>query len=119
MTIRRFVESTRSSSSRSSSISIAQMYDYYDKYVEAGSRSDKDAQERWSRQLIWEVARHAVGEEIVVYPLMEKHLGQRGLELADEDRAQHQVHPDNLNVDHDICSHHNHFTNVDRQRVPL
>lgn len=67
------------------------MYDYYDKYVEAGSRNDTDAQERWSRQLIWEIARHAVGEEIVVYPLMEKHLGQRGLELADEDRAQHQV----------------------------
>jgi iron-sulfur cluster repair protein YtfE (RIC family) len=72
------------------------MYDYYDKYIEAGQHNDKDAQERWSRQLIWEIARHAVGEEIVVYPLMEKYLGQRGLELADEDRAQHQTAKENL-----------------------
>jgi len=66
-----------------------EMYSYYDSYVAA--EGDKDAQERWSRQLIWEVARHAVGEEIVVYPLMEKHLGPKGKELADQDRADHQV----------------------------
>ncbi|KAJ7231960.1 hypothetical protein C8J57DRAFT_1250830 [Mycena rebaudengoi] len=33
-------------------------------------------------QLTWEIARHAVGEEIIVYPLMEKHLGARGLETG-------------------------------------
>ena len=66
------------------------MYEYYDKYSAA---TDADTQARWSRQLIWEIARHAVGEEIVVYPLMEKHLGQTGLKLADEDRAEHQVWP--------------------------
>lgn len=68
------------------------MYEYYDEYERAGKANDKDAQGRWARQFIWEVARHAVGEEIVVYPLMEQHLGAKGKELADNDRADHQVH---------------------------
>ncbi|RDB19723.1 hypothetical protein Hypma_013193 [Hypsizygus marmoreus] len=71
-----------------------EMYSYYDEYKRASG--DKDAQERWSNQLTWEIARHAVGEEIVVYPLMEKHLGQKGVELADKDRAEHQVVKDKL-----------------------
>ena len=65
------------------------MYEYYDNYL--ATKGDVDAQSRWVRQLTWEVARHAVGEEIVVYPLMEKHLGAEGRELADHDRAEHQV----------------------------
>ncbi|TRM59882.1 hypothetical protein BD626DRAFT_506749 [Schizophyllum amplum] len=65
-----------------------EMYEYYDKYTKAAG--DVDAQERWARQLIWEVARHAVGEELVVYPLMEQHMGDKGLKLADQDRADHQ-----------------------------
>lgn len=64
------------------------MYEYYDLYTRHAG--DKDVQERWARQLIWEVARHAVGEELVVYPLMEKHLGAKGKELADQDRGDHQ-----------------------------
>ena len=67
------------------------MYEYYDEYKRAKTNSDLDAQARWARQLTWEVARHAVGEEIIVYPLMEKHMGDKGKELADEDRSQHQV----------------------------
>ncbi|PPQ79454.1 hypothetical protein CVT25_002616 [Psilocybe cyanescens] len=65
-----------------------EMYTYYDQYVK--STGDADAQERWSRQLTWEVARHAIGEELVIYPLMEKHLGEQGKKLADNDRAEHQ-----------------------------
>jgi hypothetical protein len=64
------------------------MYEYYDAYKSA---SDVDTKTRWANQLIWEVARHAVAEEIVVYPLMEKHLGQQGVELANGDRTEHQV----------------------------
>lgn len=67
------------------------MYEYYDKYQQAAGNAD--TQERWARQLIWEVARHAVGEEIIVYPLMEKHLGQQGMALANHDREEHQVCP--------------------------
>jgi hypothetical protein len=65
------------------------MYDYYENYLKAAP--DADAQARWAHQLIWEVARHAVGEEIVVYPLMEKHLGAKGIHLADKDREDHQA----------------------------
>ncbi|KAJ6622836.1 hypothetical protein B0H10DRAFT_2013002 [Mycena sp. CBHHK59/15] len=65
-----------------------EMYEYHSYYkISAG---DKEAQARWARQLTWEIARHAVGEEIVVYPLMEKHLGAEGLKLADHDREEHQ-----------------------------
>ena len=67
------------------------MYEYHDQYSRAWDRKDINAQTRWARQLTWEVARHAVGEEIVVYPLMEKHLGDKGRELADHDRKEHQV----------------------------
>ena len=83
------------------------MYEYYDKYKAAIGEQNKDAAERWCRQFIWEIARcvflitpqsvyrtivvfrHAVGEELIVYPLMEEHLGQKGKELADHDRAEH------------------------------
>ena len=68
-----------------------EMYEYYDQFTQARSAGDDDKTERWARQLIWEVARHAVGEEIVVYPLMEKYLGSEGLRLANQDREDHQV----------------------------
>lgn len=66
-----------------------EMYEYYDKYKDAIAKKNNDEAERWCRQFMWEIARHAVGEEIVVYPLMEKHLGQKGKELADHDRDEH------------------------------
>lgn len=65
-----------------------EMYEYYDLYQKA--HGNADAQERWARQLIWEVARHAVGEEIVVYPLMEQYMGADGVKQADHDREEHQ-----------------------------
>lgn len=71
-----------------------QMYEYHDQYRKAAG--DPDAQARWARQLTWEIARHAVGEEIVVYPLMEQHLGARGLKLTDQDRADHQTAKEDL-----------------------
>ncbi|TDL19007.1 hypothetical protein BD410DRAFT_774379 [Rickenella mellea] len=70
------------------------MYEYFEYYNKASGNADE--QERWANQLIWEVARHAVGEEIIVYPLMEKHLGERGKQLADEDRADHQYVKEHL-----------------------
>ncbi|KAF9235486.1 hypothetical protein BU15DRAFT_51361 [Melanogaster broomeanus] len=65
-----------------------EMYDYYDRFQKYAGNID--AQRRWANQLTWEIARHAVGEEIIVYPLMEKYLGQTGKELADQDRKDHQ-----------------------------
>ncbi|TBU58294.1 hypothetical protein BD310DRAFT_774652, partial [Dichomitus squalens] len=66
-----------------------EMYEYHDQYKRARERGDVEAQARWTRQLTWEIVRHAVGEEIVVYPLMEQHLGEKGKQLADHDREEH------------------------------
>ncbi|KAJ6527388.1 hypothetical protein B0H19DRAFT_969802 [Mycena capillaripes] len=67
-----------------------EMYDYHERYKKLGIAGDFDGQTRWANQLRWEIARHAVGEEIVVYPLMEQHLGAEGRKLADSDREDHQ-----------------------------
>jgi len=66
-----------------------EMYRYYTMFEKALKDNDPDAVGRWGNQLRWEVARHAAGEEIVVYPLMEKYMGAEGLRLANEDREQH------------------------------
>lgn len=66
------------------------MYVYFDQYKK--NSGDAAAQARWSRLFTWEIARHAVGEEIVLYPLMENHLGEKGKKLTDNDRLDHQVH---------------------------
>ena len=65
---------------------FGQIKDYYNKYKEA---ADTDTKARWSNQLRWEVARHSIGEELVVYPMFEQYLGAKGKALADEDRAEH------------------------------
>ena len=58
-------------------------------FLSRAAKGDVDRQVRW--QLTWEVSHHAAGEEIFVYPLLEKHLGAEGRQLADHDRADHQV----------------------------
>ncbi|KAF8474808.1 hemerythrin HHE cation binding domain-containing protein [Kalaharituber pfeilii] len=50
---------------------------------------DDDTATRWQNQFVWELARHSVGEELVVYPAMEKYLGEKGKSLADQDRSEH------------------------------
>jgi hypothetical protein len=65
------------------------MFAYFDEYKK--HPDDPSAQERWANLFTWEVARHSVGEEIVVYPLMEKYLGAEGYKLAEGDRRDHQV----------------------------
>ncbi|KAJ6441620.1 hypothetical protein O9K51_05171 [Purpureocillium lavendulum] len=53
-----------------------------------------DHQQRYGNQFTWELARHSVGEELVVYPAFEKHLGTKGKEMAEHDRKEHhQVRP--------------------------
>lgn len=51
--------------------------------------TDPDEQTRYQNQFTWELARHAVGEELVVYPALEKYL-KDGEELANKDRREHQ-----------------------------
>jgi len=45
----------------------------------------------WRNQLTWTLARHAISEELTLYPSMEEKLGAEGLELTNVDRAQHQA----------------------------
>lgn len=60
-------------------------------YNEYKRAPDHNMKTRWAHQLTWAVARHSVSEEIVVYPLFEKRLGDQGKKMADTDRKEHQV----------------------------
>ena len=43
----------------------------------------------WRNQFTWTLARHAVSEELTMYPMMEEKLGQEGKDMTDIDREQH------------------------------
>ncbi|RMJ25297.1 hypothetical protein PHISP_03829 [Aspergillus sp. HF37] len=53
------------------------------------STQDSDEQTRYQNMFTWELARHSVGEELVVYPAMEKYL-RDGSEATEKDRQEHQ-----------------------------
>jgi len=59
---------------------------YYEHIVNATSEDEKT---RYQNLFVWELARHSVGEELVVYPVFEKQV-QGGKALAEEDRKEHQ-----------------------------
>ncbi|KAI5268860.1 hemerythrin HHE cation binding domain protein [Aureobasidium subglaciale] len=48
-----------------------------------------DEKRRWQNQFVWELARHSIAEELVVYPAMEKNI-PGGKEMANRDRLEHQ-----------------------------
>ncbi|PWY75266.1 HHE domain protein [Aspergillus sclerotioniger CBS 115572] len=54
-----------------------------------------DEKSRWQNQFTWDLARHSISEEIVVYPALETHLF-RGRDMADKDRVEHKVVKDLL-----------------------
>ncbi|KAL8758693.1 MAG: hypothetical protein Q9184_003850 [Pyrenodesmia sp. 2 TL-2023] len=66
---------------------------YADNIRSAKSLEDKT---KWRNQLTWALARHAISEELTMYPAMEKHLGEEGLQLTNTDREQHQAVKDDL-----------------------
>lgn len=61
-----------------------------DKIIEAQKAGDHDTQKRWQNELVWELARHSIGEELVVYPAFERLL-DNGKEMAEHDRGQHRM----------------------------
>ncbi|RHZ52741.1 hypothetical protein CDV55_100500 [Aspergillus turcosus] len=63
-----------------------ELEDAYNKILAAATADEK---RRWQNQFTWELARHSIGEELIVYPLMEKNL-PNGKAMADKDRAEHQ-----------------------------
>ncbi|KAK5119876.1 hypothetical protein LTR85_007202 [Meristemomyces frigidus] len=63
----------------------------FDIYVENIKSATDDAEKiRWRNQLTWAVARHAISEELTLYPAMEKWLGEEGVQLSKTDKEQHQ-----------------------------
>lgn len=65
---------------------------YYNEVI--NNPNDHDHQERYGNQFTWELARHSIAEELVVYPAFEKYLGEEGKKMAESDRKQHhQVSP--------------------------
>jgi hemerythrin superfamily protein len=60
-------------------------------YENIKSASDEDTKTRWRNQFVWELARHSIGEELVVYPAMEKYIKPGGEDMAEKDRQEHQV----------------------------
>jgi len=60
---------------------------YYENILNA---KDNDEATRWQNQFVWELARHSIGEELVVYPAFEKLLGEKGKQMANKDREEHQ-----------------------------
>ena len=59
---------------------------YYNEVVDS---NDHDHQERFGNQFTWELARHSVAEELIVYPAFEKHMGSKGHQMAEADRKDH------------------------------
>ncbi|RAL10925.1 HHE domain protein, partial [Aspergillus homomorphus CBS 101889] len=64
--------------------------DLEDAYNHIMNAPDAEERAKWQNQFTWELARHSLGEELVVYPSMEKHLNN-GTDMADHDRMEHQV----------------------------
>ncbi|KAF9331264.1 hypothetical protein BG006_005869 [Podila minutissima] len=71
-----------------------ELEEYYYNILSATSDDEKT---RWQNQFTWELARHSVGEELIVYPAMEKHLPD-GKAMADKDRKEHQKVKEQLYV---------------------
>ncbi|KAK5202546.1 hypothetical protein LTR41_011704 [Exophiala xenobiotica] len=63
----------------------AELKEYYDKIMNS---DDHDTQTRYQNQFTWELARHSIGEELVVYPAMEQYV-ENGKEMAEKDRIEH------------------------------
>ncbi|KAL8722456.1 MAG: hypothetical protein Q9225_001078 [Loekoesia sp. 1 TL-2023] len=66
---------------------------YADKIRSSTTIEDKTKRRN---QLTWALARHAISEELTMYPAMEKHLGEEGLQLTNTDREQHQAVKEDL-----------------------
>jgi hemerythrin superfamily protein len=55
---------------------------FYDNYKSTGDM-------KWYNQFVYEFCRHSVGEEIIMYPLLDS-FGSEGKRLVDEARTEHQ-----------------------------
>jgi len=61
-----------------------------DYYKQIKGAEDEETKGKWQNQFTWALARHSIAEELVVYPAMEKYLGDKGKEMAERDRKEHR-----------------------------
>ncbi|KAK9895143.1 hypothetical protein P389DRAFT_197211 [Cystobasidium minutum MCA 4210] len=59
----------------------------YENYKKATTDDEK---QEWVNQYVWTNARHAIAEEIVVYPIMDDLMGEEAKEITEKDRDSHQ-----------------------------
>ncbi|KAH8200961.1 hypothetical protein TruAng_004899 [Truncatella angustata] len=62
--------------------------EYYHDRILNGKNDDEKI--RYQNAFVWELTRHSIGEELVVYPALEKRLPY-GKDMADKDREEHQT----------------------------
>ncbi|KAI0847613.1 hypothetical protein F5Y00DRAFT_240680 [Daldinia vernicosa] len=82
-----------------------QIEKYYDKIINS---TDHDTQQRYQNAFVWELTRHAIAEELVVYPSMETGLNN-GQEIADKDREEHQITKEQLYKFQNMTPDHSDF----------
>lgn len=71
---------------------IGKDHKYLDEcYANIKSATTIEEKIEWRNMLTWNLARHAISEELTVYPAMEKWLGEEGKALTKDDKAQHQA----------------------------
>ncbi|KAG2006898.1 hypothetical protein CC2G_014637 [Coprinopsis cinerea AmutBmut pab1-1] len=66
-----------------------EVYALFDSYI--GNAGNPEVQKTMADQLCWQIARHSAAEELLIYPLFERFLGEDGKKLADTDRSDHQL----------------------------
>ncbi|KAG6554122.1 hypothetical protein Mapa_004038 [Marchantia paleacea] len=66
----------------------AELEEYFQNYKKAHSQGQDDEARKWFNQFVWEISRHSMLEELILYPMMDL-LGDRGKELADQSREDH------------------------------
>lgn len=79
---------------------------FYRNFKSAGSMEEGN---QWFNQFVWELSRHSVGEELVLYPLLES-INERGAEFADRARKEHHKVKELLSdlhreSDHSVFNH--------------
>ena len=82
--------STQPGSPKTSDLIIHDHSELSDYYNQIKNAKDEETKVKWQNQFTWELARHSIAEELVVYPAMEKYLGDKGKEMAEKDRKEHR-----------------------------
>ncbi|TVY32221.1 putative hemerythrin-like protein [Lachnellula subtilissima] len=73
-------------------------HQYLDECYENLKSAPTDDKIKWRNMLVWNLARHAISEELTVYPAMEKWLGEEGKALTKTDFEQHQAVKEDLYI---------------------